>query len=72
MAAALLFELHGGIFRELCGGLEQEFQGLGTVARLAKRTGRLPKDVAQKVERLDMVVAWLRHANATPTPGSWG
>lgn len=63
MAAALLTELHGGLYRVLCKELKEDFEGLGAAARYGHKQGKLPRALCNKMVRLDMVVAWVRHAN---------
>lgn len=60
---ALIADAHGRTFRAVSVTLGRDFVGLTVATRSARRMGRISKQCARQLERLDTAFAYLRHCN---------
>ena len=63
-AATLVFTLHGRLLRVCCVHADHHFEGLAAAGRRLCAKGAVSKQMRRKLETLDLVAAWLRHATS--------
>ena len=59
----MLSSLHGACFRQLSTKLKECHEGLTVAARQGRRQGIITAGLAKRLERLDIAVAYTRHAS---------
>ena len=68
-AAGLLSEAHGSALRLLGKAVIGDFDGLSTMARAALQRGLISAKLKKRLERLDVAVAFNRHAHTGKVRG---